>query len=431
MSALRAAAAAVVVGVALMMPPLVAPALAQSSASVSWPNDGAKVSGWVPVIGKASVGAAGLNRAQMFIGGVLVDEVGPFGCPNERSGADLSYDWNTNLDLSGGGPSANAQHTIKVTTVACGSDPVEDSITAYVNNPPKAPTGVSASVDGKKVTVSWNANREPDIEGYTVVRGDMKTTVTGTSFSEDLAPGTYRYSITALRTGTHGVLTSSAVRSNEVTVGETAPPPSDSSESPTSDSGASPGSGGTSGSSSPSGPKESSSSDPDPGWGAVEEVDYIDYDDDFGIRNSGGSAVLGTFDVGGARLTPLDLPALMTLTALPPWLPPLLPVSHPSDASDPSAGWGQFVETDPYMPPVEVGAESVASEEVYPEQFNVAARSPDRILPPDQMRWMVAGLCALALAGLFLYLDLRLQVGAVGAMLLRRLSKKRSSTSAG
>lgn len=42
-------------------------------------------------------------------------------------------------------------------------------------------------------------------------------------------------------------------------------------------------------------------------------------------------------------------------------------------------------------------------------------RSPDRFLPPDQMRWLLAGLIAMALAGLFLYLDLRLQTGAAGA----------------
>lgn len=405
---------------------LVPPALAQSTtATVSWPRDGTKVSDWVPVVARASVGNAGLRQAQLFIDGAVVDSSGAFACPNEKTGADLSYDWNTRTNLSGGGTSANAPHTIKVTSVACGAQPIEGSITVYVNNTPKAPTGVSAAAKGQTVNVSWNANPEPDITGYNVVRDGMSTRVSGTNFSEDLPSGSYRYSIAAVRSGTDGELTSSSVNSNQVTVGQS-PPTSDDggSSDPGSDPTTGPGGGSGSGSSSGGGEGSGSGSEPDPGWGAVEDVDYIDYDKlEVDGGSSGTSSALDTFEVGDVRLAALDLPGMVTLRALPP-LPPLDPAS---DSKDPSRGWGKFIETAPYVPPVQTLAEEAPPNHPFPGSFNLAARSPDYILPPDQLRWMVAGLCALVLAGFFLYLDLRLHAGAPRAVLLRRLSKRRSS----
>lgn len=70
--------------------------------------------------------------------------------------------------------------------------------------PPEAPTGVQATADSPtQVTVTWNANTEPDIAGYKVyVNGVLIAVVTGTSYTDTgLTPGTtYTYTVRAFDT---------------------------------------------------------------------------------------------------------------------------------------------------------------------------------------------------------------------------------------
>ncbi|MHB1447322.1 MAG: fibronectin type III domain-containing protein [Acidimicrobiales bacterium] len=78
-----------------------------------------------------------------------------------------------------------------------------------VNAPPVAPQGVTAqpAADGSSITVTWDANPEPDIVGYQVSRspssGAWPAAVTGTSLTDsNVTPGTtYTYAVTAVRRG--------------------------------------------------------------------------------------------------------------------------------------------------------------------------------------------------------------------------------------
>jgi hypothetical protein len=80
------------------------------------------------------------------------------------------------------------------------------SVTFKVERLPVAPSGVSTSVDEQKrvVTISWNANPEPDILGYLVFRGGkgiayVPETTKYQDALKDLPAGEYEYQVYAVR----------------------------------------------------------------------------------------------------------------------------------------------------------------------------------------------------------------------------------------
>jgi len=156
----------------------------------------------------------------------------------------------------------NGQYQLSVD--AQESDPPLNSShsTAYdasfsVNAPPVAPQGVAAqpATDGSSITVSWNANPEPDIVGYQVSRspssGAWPAAVTGTSLTDaSVTPGTtYTYSVTAVR---QGASSGSVLDSSPSSASATDPTVTDASPPTSAGSGSSTGSGGSTGSGSSS-----------------------------------------------------------------------------------------------------------------------------------------------------------------------------------
>lgn len=109
------------------------------------------------------------------------------------------------------------------------------TVTFDVAIPPAAPTGVTATGEGGKVTVAWQplASPDPDFVGYRVSRVDAAghrlpvadKFTTGTSFVDaDVPSGDYTYVVHALRDGPNGEVVASAdASSTGVTV--VAPPP--------------------------------------------------------------------------------------------------------------------------------------------------------------------------------------------------------------
>lgn len=350
----RLTAAAAALGLVALLAPAASGLQLGASASVTSPSNGANVSGTVSVSGKGS-SDAGVEKIELYIAGLLVDSVSPSGI---KTSAAVSYSWDTTRELGGGAISRNGEYNITVKVRSKSGSTAQSSIRVYVNNPASTPTGVSASVSDKTITVTWNANPEPDITGYKVFRdGTEIATVGGTSFSETLGPGTYSYAVAALRASpSNGTMQSGTSAAVSATI-EAPPPP----ETPDSGGGfqCCKGGGGNGG----------------------------------GGQNKPG----GAFNVGGTRLAPVGLPSVASL----PQLPfasglPQLPDPNPRE-------WGRFKETLPYELPEDTGS-------VVPtEQFNVAARSPDRIIPPDGLRWVAAGMLAMAAAFLLWFLGFRLE----------------------
>ena len=93
-----------------------------------------------------------------------------------------------------------------VFAAACGEDD-DSGITAPppAPEPPAAPTGVSATVDGNSVTVRWSGSADSyTIERQTTGSGfsAIATGVTGTSYTDSgLAAGTYSYRVIAVAAG--------------------------------------------------------------------------------------------------------------------------------------------------------------------------------------------------------------------------------------
>ena len=82
----------------------------------------------------------------------------------------------------------------------------EASAVSADNLAPAVPSGLSATPGTAQVALSWNANTEPDLAGYDVLRDGVKvntTRLTATSYTDTgLADGTYSYRIVAI--DTHG-----------------------------------------------------------------------------------------------------------------------------------------------------------------------------------------------------------------------------------
>jgi subtilase family serine protease/flagellar hook assembly protein FlgD len=66
--------------------------------------------------------------------------------------------------------------------------------------PPAAPTALTAVVDGRDVVLSWNANSEPDLAHYVLLRDGVRLATTAATTYRDpgLRSGDYRYTVLAV-----------------------------------------------------------------------------------------------------------------------------------------------------------------------------------------------------------------------------------------
>ncbi len=86
---------------------------------------------------------------------------------------------------------------------------VAEAAVVIDNQPPATPTGLAASVSGSDVSLTWNANAEPDLAGYLLYRdgrlihgsGDdlVRRALTTTSYTDPSLPdGTFTYRLAAI-----------------------------------------------------------------------------------------------------------------------------------------------------------------------------------------------------------------------------------------
>jgi hypothetical protein len=255
--ALGGLGAALVVALVLvgMLP---GPALANQrpAVTISTPADGATVTtSTVAINGQASMNGGRIDGVTVTIAspdGHPVPAPQSFGGNNSSS---LSFPWSPQLTWNG---------TYTVKADASGTEtPVDfngqefnsDVNTFKVEAPPATPTGVKATVDQAKrtVTISWAANGEPDIIGYGVYRKEgsdfvPRKSLTATSYTDEigsLPAGTYQYQVYAARPnadGSQAVVSAPATTAGKVTTSP--PPPPTSTTTPAGSSGGS-GAGGT------------------------------------------------------------------------------------------------------------------------------------------------------------------------------------------
>ena len=352
----------------------VTPAFAQEggiSASVNSPANGAVVQGSVSVSASAESGD-GISEMRLVIAGATVSSSQP-----GRNSSSLSYVWNTNY-LPGGGASRNGDYSISVVATSSSGDTTSHEIIALVDNAPTVPSGLSASSNGSTITVNWAPNPEPDITGYRVERNSgggfsAVGTTSSTSFYDAVGDKqTHSYRVIALRSSpTAGTKASAPSGSVSVAAGGS----STSGETET-------GSTGSEGSSGSSG-----GGIPDlPGGGN-------------GNGNGNGNGKDGGLDFFDFPILPtsISLPSLAGLAPL-----PNLPPADQFGATE--LEWGSYEEELPY------DLSAGAPQWIGGGTRNVAARAPDRFIPPDGLRWVAAGILLLMTASLLRFAAVRLGI---------------------
>ncbi len=145
----------------------------------------------------------------------------------ESQGTTLRVSWDTN-------PLHNGRYDIEA--VATAQEPGRATVNNVgVNNPPARPTGLKAALDGSAVTLTWAANKEPDLIDYEVRRSvnngsfDKLADVKGTTYKDTSAQPDQkvRYQIVASRrSATGGTIDSAASEpSATLTIPPAAAPP--------------------------------------------------------------------------------------------------------------------------------------------------------------------------------------------------------------
>ena len=277
---------------------------------------------------------AGIKRIQISINDQVVESAEPSGV---KQSAEIDHAWVTTLEVDSNELASNGEYVVTATAIANGDADAVTTNRVIVDNPAAAPTGLSATVGAKGVTLSWEPNPEPDLLGYEVeraVEGDFVALgqTRETSVVDPVGPGTYSYRVTAIR--------SSAARS-------TGRPSEPSTEVVVSIQGSAAGS---------------------PSRGGLQGAD--------GLRPARG------FEVGDGVIAPQGLPsgaALPGAVGL-----PALPAA--------GEGWGTYEEELPYDIPE--GGIPLAAERPG------GRGSPWKLIPADGLRWVAAGALLLALATL-------------------------------
>jgi chitodextrinase len=120
--------------------------------SLSAPTSGATISGSVTVTANASDNVA-VSYVNFRVDGSFVskDATSPY-----------EYVWDTTAVTDG-------SHTLDARAFdAAGNSTLSDPVTVTVANPPSTPIGLQATPGNDQVTLSWNANTEPDLNNYAI-----------------------------------------------------------------------------------------------------------------------------------------------------------------------------------------------------------------------------------------------------------------------
>ena len=328
------------------------PAAAQTgvTAKVLAPNDGEVVVGTVTVRGEGSA-AAGVRSVRLFIEDSLVatKETSEL-----RQRLEVEHSWNT-------GGIRNGWYQVRVEVAAAGGGSATSQLNVRVDNAPQTPTSFTGSVRDQTVSLSWAANTEPDITGYRieVLSGDAWSVVTetgSTTYAGEVAPGSYQYRISALRTSPTMPGGRPSDPTSPIALTVDAPPPD-----------AVPGAGGSAGGSTTKGTDNPRIYGSD-GRGTSRDV----------------AATARRFAGSGLSFGGLSLPGQLGLPSLP-----------TSDFE-----WGSYKEQLPYSLP-EGGIPLTAAPP------RLVALSTTKVIPLDALRWVAAGALMIVIAGMLQFLGTR------------------------
>ncbi|MBW3590247.1 MAG: hypothetical protein KY393_00090 [Actinobacteria bacterium] len=147
-----------------------------------------------------------------------------------KPGSDFNASWNTNSLTP-----YNGVYDLTAKVNSDHPDPETASTSGLkVNNPPAAPTGVSASLKDKTPVVTWKANTEPDLTGYRVLRAvasasfEQIGSVKSNKFTDSDAPADVplRYQVVAVRSSpvSDSGITAKSSATKPVTVPSTSAP---------------------------------------------------------------------------------------------------------------------------------------------------------------------------------------------------------------
>lgn len=334
-----------------------APALAQTGATarVTAPGDGQVVVGTVTASGSGSA-TAGVKSIKLFIEDSLVASKEP---SDVRQDVDVSYSWST-------GSLRNGWYQVRVEVVANGGATDSSHLNVKVDNAPQTPTNFTSTVREQTVALSWSPNPESDITGYRieVSSGDTWSVVTetqGTSYAAEVAPGTYQYRLTALRSSPtmDGGRPSDPTAPIALTVD--APPPSET------------GGGGSLGGG---------------GRGATGGGDPRVYGRDGAASTRDVKDTARAFSSGGLSFGGISLPGQAGLPSLP---------------ETGAFEWGSYKERLPYsLPQGGIPLDAAPA--------RLAALSTTKIIPLDALRWVGAGALMIVLAGMLQFIGWRTSI---------------------
>jgi Bacterial Ig domain len=332
------------------------PAFAQTgiTARVTSPGDGQTLVGSAGVTAEASA-SAGVRSISLLIDDAVVASTEP---SNLRQNVSVGYTWST-------GGLRNGWYQIRVEATANGGATDRKFINVKVDNAPSTPTGFNHVVRGQTVSLSWAANPEPDITGYRLEVGSGGTwsvvkETTSTNYAAEVAPGTYQYRVTALRSSP----TIAGGRPSD----PTAPIALTVEAPPAAEAGGGGGGGYTGG-----------------GRGGVGGGDPRVFGRDGSATARDVRSTARSFASGGISTGGISLPGQVGL--------PSLPGDEPFE-------WGTYKERLPYSIP-EGG---IPIDSVPPR---LAAFSTTTVLPLDALRWVAAGALMIVIAGLLQFLSLR------------------------